>query len=116
MSKIEHVVAAVGLCLALTSCQVTVGGNSTPSTTTAGPTVPKRDIEQITAQEIRAQSGGGPIVITCPDDLPVEVGASQQCVLAQDGKHFEVTISISATDSPDDATFDWDVGPEITPG
>ncbi|WP_203804295.1 DUF4333 domain-containing protein [Mycobacterium heckeshornense] len=94
-------------------------GTTTPAhsgantSTPAQPAVPKGDLEQITAQQIREQSGGGPVVINCPDDLPIKLGATEQCVLAQDGKHFHLTIKITKATSPDNASWDWQVGDEI---
>lgn len=116
--------ATVGLStLLLTACHVSIGtrtATSAPSTTATSassqPAVPKRDLEQITAQQIREQSGGGPVVITCPNDLPIKLGATEQCVLAQDGKHFALTIKITKATSPNDATWDWQVGKEISAG
>lgn len=91
---------------------------TTTATTTAAdePAIPKADVEQITAQLIRGKSGGGPYVITCPDNLPIKLGATMQCVLAdQQGIHRELTITVSKADSPNDATWDWEVGKEISP-
>lgn len=98
----------------LTGCQVTFGVPSASSPGVTGPMVPKRDIEQIVAQDVREQVGGGPIVVTCPRDLPVEVGASQECVLTQGGRQYEITVAITKTTSPKNAIFEWEVGPEIT--
>lgn len=105
----------------LSGCHVTVGTptTTTPSTTTtssaAQGAVPLNDLQQITAQQVREKSGGGPVVITCPRDLPIRLGASEQCVLAQDGKQFEITIKITKATSPNDASWDWQVGKQITP-
>ncbi|BBZ10617.1 DUF4333 domain-containing protein [Mycobacterium branderi] len=105
----------------LSACHVSVGTGTTTSSHTATTTssqsqaaVPKGDLEQITAQQIREQSGGGPIVITCPGDLPIKLGATEQCVLAQDGKRFHVTIRITKATSPNDATWDWQVGEQLS--
>jgi hypothetical protein len=76
--------------------------------------VPKGDLEQLTGQQIRSQEGGGPIVVNCPGDLPVELNASEQCIIAQDGKHFRLTITVTKVKSPTDAIWDWKVGPEIS--
>ena len=103
----------------LAACHVTAGSGPTATSTTAtspvqaGPVIPKNEIEQITAQQIREKSGGGPIVITCPGDLLIKVGAHQKCILAQDGKRFDVTITITTTESPNDATWDWTVGKQL---
>lgn len=115
--------AAAAFLPTLSACHVNVGaGNmhtdTTTTTTTAatGPAIPKADVEQITAQLIRGKSGGGPYVITCPNDLPITLGATMQCVLAdQQGIHRELTITVSKADSPNNATWDWEVGKEISP-
>ncbi|MCV7233500.1 DUF4333 domain-containing protein [Mycobacterium branderi] len=114
--------AALGMsAFPLSACHVSVGTGTTTSSHTATTTssqsqaaVPKGDLEQITAQQIREQSGGGPIVITCPGDLPIKLGATEQCVLAQDGKRFHVTIRITKATSPNDATWDWQVGEQLS--
>jgi hypothetical protein len=114
--------ATLGLSvLPLGACHVSVGTGTTtpaPSTTTTSTqsqaAVPKGDLEQITAQQVREQSGGGPVVITCPGDLPIKLGATEQCILAQDGKRFHLTIRITKATSPDDATWDWQVGEQLS--
>lgn len=103
--------------LALSGCQLHVGtgGNGASTSAAAEPTIPKRDVEQITAQLIRDKSGGGPYVITCPKDLPIALNATMQCVLTdQKGVQRELTVTIGKVDSPDNATWDWEVGPEIS--
>lgn len=94
----------------LGGCHVTVG-NPTPAGTQGG--VHKNVVEQVTAQQIRDKLGGGPIVITCPGDLAIKLGASEQCVLAQDGKRFQLTVTINKTQPADDAGWDWHIGDQI---
>ncbi|OWM07735.1 hypothetical protein B7435_07345 [Mycolicibacterium peregrinum] len=117
-------IAAVCVGAAVSGCHVNVeAGTSTrsanPTTTAAaavaGPAVPKGDVEQITGQLIRDKSGGGPYVVTCPNDLPIKLGASMQCVVAdQNGARHELTVTITKADAPNDATWDWEVGPEVS--
>ncbi|WP_165604796.1 DUF4333 domain-containing protein [Mycobacterium intracellulare] len=106
--------------LLLSGCHVTVGTPTTTSssTTTSGGAqgaVPLNDLQQITAQQVREKSGGSPVVITCPRDLPIQLGASEQCILAQDGKQFEITIRITKATSPNEASWDWQVGKQLSP-
>ncbi|MFV8176944.1 DUF4333 domain-containing protein [Mycolicibacterium peregrinum] len=104
----------------LGGCHVNVSGGTArtaTSTTTAAkaPAIPQRDVEQITAQLIRDKSGGGPYVISCPGDLPIELDAAMECVVAgQDGVRRELTVTVTKADSPDTATWDWEVGKEIS--
>jgi hypothetical protein len=112
--------AALSISAALVSgCHVSVhAGNGpapAPSSTSvqAQPAVPKGDLEQITAQQVRDQTGGGPVVINCPGDLPIKLGAVEHCTLAQDGKHFDIAITITKAESPNNATWDWQVGKQL---
>lgn len=50
------------------------------------------------------------MAITCSKDLPVEVGASEDCALQQDGKNFSIKIRIAEVNSPDDISLDWEIG------
>jgi DnaJ-class molecular chaperone len=112
--------ATLASTLLLSGCHASIGNpaptrSTTTTSTNAQPTVPKGDLEQITGQQVREQSGGGPVVITCPGDLPIHLGASEQCVLAQDGKHFAITIKITKVKSTNDASWDWQVGQQLSP-
>lgn len=104
----------------LSGCHFSVGTStektSAPGTgAAADPAIPKRDVEQITAQLIQKKSGGGPYVITCPADLPIELDATMQCVVAdQQGTHRELTVTVTKADSPNNAAWDWEVGKEIS--
>lgn len=124
----RHIGLAITLCAALalpavSGCHVSVGtdtrstGASRTTSPAADPSIPKRDVEQITAQLIQQKSGGGPYVITCPGDLPIELDATMQCVVAdQHGVHHELTVTVTKADSPNNATWDWEVGKEIPRG
>lgn len=123
LTRMRAIVTAVAVgCLlpVLGGCHVSVGtqtsSSATASSVAAGPTIPKRDVEQVTAQLIREKSGGGPYVISCPNDLPIKMGASMQCVVADQAHvHHELTVTITKADSPNNATWDWEVGKEISP-
>ena len=110
--------ALVGLVAPLGACQVSIGNPTRPSPSTtsidAQPSVPKSDLEQITGQEVREKSGGGTIVVACPGDLPIKMGATQVCTLDQDGKHFNITLTINKADSPNDASWGWEIGPPLS--
>lgn len=104
----------------LGGCHVNVSsGTARPATSTTpaakAPAIPQRDVEQITAQLIRDKSGGGPYVISCPADLPIELDAAMECVVAgQDGVRRELTVTVTKADSPNTASWDWEVGKEIS--
>jgi hypothetical protein len=101
--------AAVGV--VLSGCNTTGGAPTTANTRDA---VHKNVIEQVTAQQVRDQLGGGPVVITCPHDLALKIGASEECQLAQDGKRFPLTVTITKTTPVDDASWKWHIGPQVT--
>lgn len=95
----------------LSGCHVTVGAPTSAGTRDA---VRKNVVEQVTAQQVRDKLGGGPIVITCPHDLPIKLDASEECLLAQDGKRFQLTVTITKTTPADDAAWNWHIGQQIT--
>lgn len=113
------VLLTLGAVAAVSGCQVSVKGGpaASPSTTTttSQAAIPQADLEQITGQLVREKSGGGPVVITCPGDLPIVLGADELCVLAQDGKRFDLTITITKATSPNDAKWSWEVGRQLPP-
>jgi hypothetical protein len=108
-------VALATSALLLSGCHVTVGNPVTPSSTPASGAVPKNALEQITAQQVRDKIGGGNIVITCPHDLAIKLGASEDCTMAQDSKQFPLKITITKVKSADDAVWDWELGKQLTP-
>jgi hypothetical protein len=100
--------AAVGV--VLSGCHFTGGA---PTAGNARDAVHKNVIEQVTAQQVRDQLGGGPVVITCPHDLALKIGASEECQLAQDGKRFPLTVTITKTTPVDDASWKWHIGQQL---
>jgi hypothetical protein len=104
-----------GALMVLCGCQFTVHGPTavTPSTTPAGHVVPKNAVEQVTAERVRDQLKGNPLVVTCPRDLPITLGATEDCVMAQDGKKYPIKVTVTKVNGPDDAHWDWEVGHEM---
>jgi hypothetical protein len=75
--------------------------------------VPRADLEQITGQLLIQKFPGPPVRITCPDDLPAKVGASEDCVLRRFGNAFRLTITITSVASPTDANWTYKLGEKI---
>jgi len=75
--------------------------------------VPRADLEQITGQLLLQKFPGPPVRITCPDDLPAKVGASEDCVLRRFGGEFRLTITITSVTSPTDANWTYKLGEKI---
>lgn len=76
--------------------------------------VPRTDLEQITAQELRLQFPGPPVRITCPPgNLPAEMGASVDCVLKRSGDSFRLTLTVTGVRSPTDAIWNIKLGEKI---
>ena len=80
----------------------------------AAPTgVARADLEQITGQMLVQKFPGPPVRITCPDDLPAKVGATEDCVLRRFNEEFRLTITITAVASPTDANWTFTLGEKI---
>lgn len=115
--------AAVSLGLLLSGCQVKssndVGlkpptSSAAGSAAAAGPAVPRAQVEKITAEQI-SKSDGMPIDVSCPEDLPMRLGATEQCTAMRDGKRYEVAITVNKADPPMSANWDWKVVSELEP-
>jgi hypothetical protein len=105
---------SVASTLLLDGCTLTVQAPKfTPAHTAAG-AVPKSALEQITAQQVRDKVGGGNIVVTCPHDLTIKLGATEDCVMAQDSKQFPIKVTINKVRSADDASWEWEIGHQLT--
>ncbi|PRX99886.1 uncharacterized protein DUF4333 [Allonocardiopsis opalescens] len=50
------------------------------------------------SSELAAQVGYEPEEVTCPEDLPAEVGASIRCELTHEGTTLGVTVTASAVE------------------
>jgi hypothetical protein len=44
----------------------------------------------------------------------IKLGASEQCVMAHDGKQFALTLTITTVTSPDDASWDFKLGRQLS--
>ena len=84
-----------------------------PPAKKAPASVPRAELEQTTGQELRQRFPGPPVRITCPEDLPAKVGASEDCVLRRFGQDFRLTITITAVTSPTDASWSFTVGEKL---
>lgn len=120
-TPVATLVLTLSIATPLSACQISFSaGNGTATTMTSpsGPSTaadPKADLQQITAQQVRDKYGGGPVTISCPTDLPLTVGAAVQCTLDQDGKRFELSITMTRVSSPTDAHWDWQIGHQLAP-
>ena len=81
--------------------------------TKASTCVPRADLEQITGQELRLKFPGPPVRISCPGDLPAELGASEECVLRRFGNDFRLTITITSVTSPTDVNWEFTLGEKL---
>lgn len=84
-----------------------------PNQKKASAGVPRADLEQITGQEVRLKFPGPPVRVTCPDDLPAKVGASEDCVLRRFGNEFRLTITITKVTSPSDVNWTFKLGEKL---
>jgi hypothetical protein len=75
--------------------------------------VSRDDLEQVTGQELRLKYPGPPVRITCPDDLPAKVGASEDCILRRNNQNFRLKITITHVISPTDANWTFTLGEKI---
>lgn len=115
--------SALFLGLLLSACEVkTTNGvgvqppqsSAGEASAAAGPAVPRAKVEQITAEQI-SKSDGIPIEVSCPEDLPMRLGATEQCTATRDGKRYEVAITVNKADPPMSADWDWKVVSELKP-
>lgn len=118
-SAITAAAAVVGLALVLSGCQFSAKvGNLDTSTTTsadARPVLPKAAVEQKSADIMRPEAGGDPVSVSCPGDLPMEVGATLGCVITRADKQYELKVVVSQADPPNGAEFDATVGKLLGP-
>jgi ABC-type glycerol-3-phosphate transport system substrate-binding protein len=58
-------------------------------------TVSKRDVAKEISTQLEQQVGRAPESVTCPDDLPGEIGTSIRCELDDSGQTFGVTVTVT---------------------
>lgn len=118
-SAITAVAAGVGLALLLSGCQFSAKvGNLDTSTTTAAaarPSVPKAQVEQESVDGLLPQADGDPVSVSCPGDLPMEVGATMDCVVTRADKRYELKLTVTQADPPNHAKWDYAVGKPLAP-
>lgn len=73
-----------------------------------GTSVDKETVAQEAAKELEAQVGQTPDDVTCPEDLPGEVGASIRCELTAGGETLGVTVTTTEVDGSN-VNFDIEV-------
>lgn len=61
---------------------------------------------------LEQQVGYAPDDITCPEDLPAEVGASIRCELSTDGQTYGVTVTTTSVEGTD---VEFDIQVDDTP-
>ncbi len=111
--------ASLGLALLLGGCQLSLKAGST-ETAPAAPeatqsVVPKADLERQTATEMKQAGGGEPVSLSCSRDLPMQVGATTDCMVTRAGKRYTAKIKVTEANPPTDAKWAWEVGTEIGP-
>lgn len=60
--------------------------------------VPADDVEEQITSVLAEQVGQSPDDVTCPDDLPGEVGAEMKCELTAGGQTIGVTVTVSSVE------------------
>ncbi|UED83255.1 DUF4333 domain-containing protein [Streptomyces profundus] len=65
------------------------------------PVVDKEEVAEKVSSALEEQIGQAPDDVTCPEDLPAEVGASIRCELTADGDTLGVTVTATAVDGTD---------------
>ncbi len=64
------------------------------------------DVAQQISDQLAAQVGTAPDSVTCPSDLPAEVGATITCELTADGQTLPVTATVTTVDG---STVNFDI-------
>ncbi|WP_277050753.1 DUF4333 domain-containing protein [Ruania albidiflava] len=70
--------------------------------------VPAADVEEQAENQLEEQVGQRPD-ITCPEDLPAEVGATIECELTADGMAETFGVTMTVTDVADDGNVGFDI-------
>ncbi len=85
------VLLSAGVAFALTAC----GSDAVSSD----------DLESEVAAQLEELTGQAPDSVSCPDDLPAEVGAEVRCTLTAGSDTFGLTLTVTEVDG-DTASFD----------
>jgi hypothetical protein len=77
-----------------------------PALAACSKTIDTASLEENIRSELTAQAGVTPTDVSCPDDVPVEAGATFECtVTAEDGS----TATVTVTQTDDEGNLDWEV-------
>lgn len=71
--------------------------------------VPAVDVQTQISEQLAAQVGQAPDSVTCPGDLPAEVGATMTCELTAGKDQLPVMVTVTSVDGTNVA-FDIEVG------
>jgi hypothetical protein len=112
--------SGLGLALLLSGCQFSAKvGNLDTSTSSssaaARPAVPKAGVEQKAADGLRPQAHGDPVSVSCPADLPMEVGATMDCVVTRADKRYALKLEVTEATPPTNANWTSEVGKYLGP-
>jgi hypothetical protein len=64
------------------------------------------EVEQQVSDQLAAQVGTAPDSVSCPEDLPAEVGATMTCDLTAGGQSLPVTVTVTSVDG---STVNFDI-------
>ncbi|WP_211241359.1 DUF4333 domain-containing protein [Pseudonocardia spinosispora] len=78
---------AVGLILSTGACSVRVWADT-------GPSVDKDIVAQQISAQLAAKIGRAPERVSCPENLPVKLGAHVRCTLTDGGQNLGVTVTV----------------------
>jgi hypothetical protein len=111
------IAAGLGFAVLLSGCQFSakVGNIDTSTSAAARPAVPKADVEQRTADGLRPQADGDPVSVSCPADLPMEVGATENCVVTRADKRYALKLTVTHVSPPTNANWEFEVGELLGP-
>ncbi|MFC7327414.1 DUF4333 domain-containing protein [Marinactinospora rubrisoli] len=87
--------------LSAAGCSFSIGGSSVGSD----------DVANEVARQLETEVGRMPDDVTCPENLPAEVGASVRCELTADGQTYGVTVTATEVEGTN-VRFDVEVDDE----
>jgi hypothetical protein len=111
------IAAGLGFAVLLSGCQFSakVGNIDTSTSAAARPAVTKADVEQRTADGLRPQADGDPVSVSCPADLPMEVGATENCVVTRADRRYALKLTVTHVSPPTNANWEFEVGELLGP-
>ena len=79
----------------------------THSSDTAGNSLPVSEVVRDVSGAFQDMTGHAPEHIDCPGDLPGQVGASERCPVADNGKHYSANVIITEVNGSRITTQTW---------